>query len=122
MSVTTAALGMNAETGESLTGLDHIKQSIGKILNTPIGSCIQRRTFGSELPFMIDQPLTEANRARVVASVAEAIAQWEPRVTVQALYLTQPTDSPGALQVELEATVIDSNEAFSQSYDISKTI
>lgn len=120
MSVTTAALGMNAETGASLTGLDHIQQSIQRILSTPVGSCIARRSFGSDLPFMIDQPLNTATRLRVVNSVATAIRNWEPRVTVQALYLTQPTDAPGTLQVELNATVIATQQPFNQSFSISK--
>ncbi|WP_038789844.1 baseplate assembly protein, partial [Burkholderia pseudomallei] len=46
--------GMNAETGRSMSGLDHLAQSIGRIVSTPLGSCIQRRTFGSELPDLID--------------------------------------------------------------------
>jgi len=31
-------MGMNAETGRELKGLEHLKQSIADILNTPIGS------------------------------------------------------------------------------------
>ena len=56
-------MGMNAETGRELTGLEHLKQSIADILNTPIGSRVMRRDYGSRLFELIDAPI---NRSTVV--------------------------------------------------------
>ena len=50
-------MGMNVLNGRSLTGLDHLKQSIADILNTPIGSRVMRRDYGSKLFSLIDAPL-----------------------------------------------------------------
>ncbi|CAJ3420412.1 Phage baseplate assembly protein [Burkholderia pseudomallei] len=74
--------GMNAETGRSVSGLDHLAQSIGKIITTPLASCIQRRAFGSELPDLIDAPANGATRIRLYAAIATALMRWEPRMTV----------------------------------------
>ncbi|MCA3840337.1 MAG: baseplate assembly protein, partial [Burkholderia sp.] len=32
--------GMNANTGRSISGLNHFYQSIGKIVTTPLASCV----------------------------------------------------------------------------------
>ncbi|CAI0906396.1 Uncharacterised protein [Serratia quinivorans] len=39
--------GMNTNSGRAVEDIDHIRQSISKILLTPIGSRITRRPFGS---------------------------------------------------------------------------
>lgn len=76
--------GMNAETGRSMSGLEHLAQSIGRIVSTPLGSCIQRRTFGSELPDLIDAPANGATRIRLYAAIATALMRWEPRLPCSA--------------------------------------
>ena len=47
-------MGMHATTGRSLTGLGHLRQSVTDILTTPMGSRVQRRRYGSEVPELID--------------------------------------------------------------------
>ena len=80
-------MGMNAETGRELTGLEHLKQSIADILNTPIGSRVMRRDYGSRLFELIDAPI---NRSTVVdvAETAEALMKWEDRLVVSAVDVT----------------------------------
>lgn len=56
--MTARYLGMNRTTGESISDVDHISQSIGDILRTPVGSRVMRREYGSLLSQMIDQPQT----------------------------------------------------------------
>lgn len=75
-------MGMNAETGRTLTGPQHIGQSIGKILNTPLGSRVMRREFGSVIPTLIDHPLNQATILRLYSAAVVAIREWEPRVKV----------------------------------------
>ena len=51
--------GMSRFTGEKLDPNSdaHLVQSIGDILTTPLGSRVLRRSYGSELPDLIDQPI-----------------------------------------------------------------
>ena len=70
--------GMNAKTGRATTGLDHLYQSIDKILTTPIGTRIARRDFGSELPELVDAPNNATTRVRLYAATATALMRWEP--------------------------------------------
>jgi phage baseplate assembly protein W len=71
--------GTSALRGVALSDWDHVAQSIGKILTTPIGSRVMRREFGSDLPELVDRKMTSANILKVYAASALAIIRWEPR-------------------------------------------
>ncbi|MDR1350899.1 MAG: GPW/gp25 family protein [Zoogloeaceae bacterium] len=71
---------MNAQTGTPLALLAHLRQSIGKILTTPVGARVMRRDFGSILPDLVDAPLNARTRLQVIAATATAILKWEPRL------------------------------------------
>lgn len=81
-------MGMNAETGRELTWLEHLKQSIADILNTPIGSRVMRRDYGSRLFELIDAPINRSTVVDIVAETAEALMKWEDRLVVSAVDVT----------------------------------
>ncbi|WP_310017570.1 GPW/gp25 family protein [Croceicoccus sp. BE223] len=74
---------MNRETGAQLDGDDHLIQSIGDILSTPIGTRPMRRDYGSLLFELLDRPNNAATRLLCVMATAIALARWEPRLLVQ---------------------------------------
>jgi phage baseplate assembly protein W len=74
-----AFTGMDASTGRAITGDAHESQSVACILNTPIGSRVMRRDFGSLLPDLIDQPLNKVLILKIYAATALALLRWEPR-------------------------------------------
>ncbi|MGO4413281.1 GPW/gp25 family protein [Cupriavidus sp. KB_39] len=98
-------LGLNSASGRAITDLAHIRQSIRDILNTPVGSRVMRRTYGSEVPMLIDQPLNPVTRLRVMSASVAAIVKWEPRVQVNAASFS--VDGDGALTIDLDADRID---------------
>ncbi|WP_208438644.1 MULTISPECIES: GPW/gp25 family protein [Bartonella] len=71
--------GMDRTTGKSLTGIDHLRQSILDILSTRIGSRVMRRDYGSRVAELIDAPVNNAFAVALYAAVAEALDKWEPR-------------------------------------------
>ena len=75
-------IGMNASTGASITGIDHLRQSVLDILRTRLGSRVMRRTYGSRLPELVDSPVNAAGVADIVAATADALARWETRIRV----------------------------------------
>lgn len=97
-------MGMNAATGRSLAGPKHIGQSIGKILNTPLGSRVMRREFGSVIPSLIDHPLTQANILRLYSAAVVAIREWEPRVKVGSVNRSFGTAGQFILDISLTRT------------------
>jgi len=90
--------GMSRSTGKALSGDDHLAQSIGDILSTPIGSRVMRRDYGSMLFELIDQPMNAVTRLLVFAATAIALAKWEPRIKLQRVQLGQG-DAPGAFTI-----------------------
>jgi len=92
-------LGMNRDTGEAITDINHIRQSMRDILITPEGSRIARRDYGSLLSVLMDQPQNDVLRLQVMAAVYTALSRWEPRVRLSTVNLT--SDFNGSMVVEL---------------------
>ncbi|MCI4588603.1 GPW/gp25 family protein [Sphingobium sp. BYY-5] len=80
--------GMARSSGAALDGLDHIRQSVGDILSTPVGSRVGRRDYGSLLPDLIDQPMTAANILRLYAATALALSRFEDRIRLRRVGLS----------------------------------
>ena len=92
---------MNRHSGHPLSPMEHLRQSVGDILTTPIGSRVLRRDYGSMLLDLIDQPANALTKLRLYAAVATALMRWEPRIRVKKISL-QGGDAPGAWILELE--------------------
>lgn len=105
--------GMNAVTGRSISGADHLAQSVTRILMTPLGTCLQRRSFGSELPELVDAPNNGATRVRLYAATATALMRWEPRLTVSSVQLSASSDDPldGSETLDIEGWTDQLDEA-----------
>ncbi|QND83776.1 Phage baseplate assembly protein W [Chromobacterium vaccinii] len=93
-------LGMNRETGQPLSGIAHLQQSIADILSTPLRSRRQRPDYGSELPRMVDQPGNAGWVAAVQAEAARAIARWEPRLKLRRVVLVSILDGRFTLRIQ----------------------
>lgn len=105
--------GMNAATGKILEGVAHIRQSVTKILSTPIGTRVMRRAFGSLLPELIDAPINPRTRLQIMAATATAVIKWEPRIRPAKVTLEMGQDMENAsrLTVELTGTLRDGPRA-----------
>lgn len=93
---------MNRATGQRMKVLEHIRQSVADILSTPIGSRVMRRTYGSLVPALIDQPDNLATQTRVFSAVASALMRWEPRISVKKMKLVRDADVPGRVTLDIE--------------------
>jgi phage baseplate assembly protein W len=113
--------GMNASTGRATAGIAHLYQSIAKILTTPIGTRIARRDFGSELPELVDAPNNGATRVRLYAAIATALMQWEPRLRLTRVQLSDDlTDTGAGVQVvDIEGTTTETDEPVSTRVQLS---
>ncbi len=105
---------MNRETGAAISDLDHIGQSITDILTTRIGTRIMRREYGSLLPELVDHPFNDATRLRIYAGTVMALMRWETRISLNRVQFLG-ANLQGQSVLELEGTLVDSNEALSMS-------
>ncbi|MBJ7550740.1 GPW/gp25 family protein [Marinomonas ostreistagni] len=101
-------MGMNETTGKELDGFEHLKQSIRRLLTTPIGSRVMNRTYGSRLFNLIDQPINPVTQALIYQAVAEALDQWEPRYELEQVSLHRYEQ--GALTINLVGRYVPTGE------------
>ncbi|MFG0466661.1 GPW/gp25 family protein [Pseudomonas putida] len=76
-------IGLDRRTGQPLSGVAHLKQSIEDILTTPVGSRRMRPEYGSHLRRYVDLPVNEGWKSAVQAEVARALGRWEPRLKLE---------------------------------------
>ena len=88
--------------------MSHLRQSIRDILATPVGSRVLRRDYGSRLYQLVDRPYSSSLRLEVIAATAEAIATWEPRVSVKNVRLSQ--FGGGRIEVAMTAELVASEQ------------
>lgn len=113
------AIGLNPATGRSLIGDDHLRHSIARILTTPRGSRLARRTFGSLLPELIDQPLNGKTRMQAMAASVMALAEWEPRIELSRVLLSVgASEQAGRLTIDIEAKRRDSGQPLAYSIPV----
>ncbi|MFT8662627.1 GPW/gp25 family protein [Zymomonas mobilis] len=105
------AVSFNRLTGAVITGMAHIIQSVDDILTTPIGTRICRRDYGSLIPYLIDQPFNATTAIRVYAATAQALSNWEPRLSIQSVNMIR--DDTGAVSLSIRSTVKSAGNSLS---------
>ncbi|MFJ4132395.1 GPW/gp25 family protein [Pseudomonas cyclaminis] len=93
-------IGMDRHTGQPISGIEHVRQSIEDILTTPLGSRRQRPEYGSQLRRFVDLPVTEGWKSAVQAEVARALGRWEPRLKLSQVRVTSVLN--GRIEFELK--------------------
>ena len=93
-------------------GYDEISQAIHIILNTARGERVMRPDFGSRLYELVFAPITVETMALARQYVDEALAIWEPRITVLEIGVRDPFalgaydhSAPGCLSIEIQYMV-----------------
>ncbi|MCT4497636.1 GPW/gp25 family protein [Pseudomonas sivasensis] len=92
-------IGMDRRTGQPLSGLDHLRQSIEDILTTPVGSRRMRPEYGSHIRRFVDLPVNEGWKSAVQAEVARALSRWEPRLRLEKVKVLSVLD--GKIHIQL---------------------
>jgi uncharacterized protein len=96
--------GMSRDTGTRIDFETHLSQSIMDILLTPIGTRVMRRSYGSDIPTLIDAPINGATMVDLFMGVAEALDAWEPRFVLARVQVISAI--PGRVTLALEGTVL----------------
>lgn len=104
-------LGVDANTGQPLAGLEHLKQSIRDILTTRIGTRVMRRDYGSRVPELVDRPITPALAVELYAAIAEALDRWEPRIKLERVRVLSAQE--GSVELSLQGVYLPDGEQVS---------
>lgn len=92
-------IGMDRRTGQPISGLAHLRQSIEDILSTPLGSRRMRPDYGSKIRRFVDLPVNDGWKSAVQAEVARALSRWEPRLRLERVRVTAVLNGQVTLQL-----------------------
>ena len=112
---------MNRTTGAAISGLEHLRQSVGDILSTPIGSRVMRREYGSLVPELIDHPDNNASQVRLFSAVASALLRWEPRFRLTRVGVQRDAERTGYALIELHGSYHEGRRPAPLSLQVSVT-
>jgi len=101
--------GMDRTSGTSLSGSEHLQQSVDDIITTRIGTRLMRRTYGCNALNRLDRPFTPDTKLDMIADIAEALNTWETRLRIDSIDITfnfDPVSKPYAY-IEIEGTNTD---------------
>ena len=72
------------------------------------------REYDSLVPELVDHPFNDVNRLRVYAATVMALMRWETRISLSRV-LFVGANMQGQASIDLEGTVVDTNEPLSLS-------
>lgn len=113
---------MSRTTGRALTATEHLRQSVGDILATPIGTRVMRRDYGSQVPMLVDQPDNPITQLRLMSAAASAIMRWEPRLALRQLSISRDPETPGKAQVLVEGDYLSPAAAPRKALQLAVTV
>ncbi len=90
-------IGLDRRTGQPLSGIAHLRQSIEDILTTPLSSRRMRPDYGSQLRRYVDLPVNDGWKSAVQAEVARALGRWEPRLALERVRVVAVLDGQVSL-------------------------
>lgn len=90
------------------SGDTDIRQSLWIILSTRLGERTMLATFGCDLESMLFTSLTTTTANAIATMVTRAITEWEPRVTVEAVSVTE-AELAGWLDITIVYVVRQTN-------------
>jgi phage baseplate assembly protein W len=108
--------GMDRNTGKPLAGMAHLRQSIQDILTTTasgggsVGERLICRAYGAKVFNYVDQPLNDSLTLEIMAAVANALHDFEPRIQLTKVGVHK--SEAGHLTLQLEG--IYANQAFAE--------
>jgi len=76
------------------SGLTNIQQSILIVLGTQYGERVMRPTFGCNLKSLVFAPNNQQTAALARQYVLDGLQQWEPRITVKSVTVTNQVENP----------------------------
>jgi uncharacterized protein len=97
---------------------DRIRQAIWIIISTSLGERVMRPTFGAGAADFVFQPNSAAKRSGLASAIRNALAKWEPRITVDAVSVTDSPDQQGLVLAAISYKIRSTNELFNMVYPL----
>jgi Bacteriophage baseplate protein W len=93
------------------SGEDNVRDLIRVILTTEAGERLMREDFGCGLRQYLFEPNTVTTRQRIQNSIAQAIARWEPRVSVNDVTVERDDTDPRRVNINVQFRLVATQSA-----------
>jgi phage baseplate assembly protein W len=104
-------LGVDHTGGIGLTrGAIDLDRSITVVLSTAPGERVMRPAFGCRIWELLFEPVNANTLGLMAQAVRQAIAQWEPRVTVIDVHVTPDPADHGRVDIDVTYEVRTTND------------
>lgn len=119
---TTLPVVLTAGSWEHIEKLELIRQSIGDILGTPVGTVFYNEEYGSRFQDVLFEPNDDVITALADLAISEALERWEKRVELVDIgYSFEDVDN-GDLAVSITVRILPSNEVTSFIFPFYKSL
>jgi uncharacterized protein len=91
-------------------GIPDLDAAIGLVLMTSPGERLMRPQFGCRIWELLFEPVTPNLLGQIDEAVRDALAQWEPRVTVEEVEPLPDEDEPSLVRIHITYRVRATND------------
>ncbi|HSB37017.1 MAG TPA: GPW/gp25 family protein [Thermoanaerobaculia bacterium] len=94
---------------------EDVEQAVQIILLTSRGERVMLSEFGAGLRDYVFEPNSEATRARLSEAVRKALVDWEPRIDLEKVEVTEG-DAPNVVLIHVDYVVRATNTSYNRVY------
>jgi len=95
---------------------EDIEQAIQIVLLTSRGERVMLPEFGAGLRDFVFEPNSDATRARIQESVRKALVDWEPRIDLERVEVTESDEGPNVVLIHVDYVVRATNSFYNRVY------
>lgn len=96
-------------TGRAISRTQHISQCVGVLLTTRLGTRVRRRQVGSNIPLMVDSPLTAGTISDIYQDVASVLFEQEKRIIPRKITVDEIAYQKGRLVLTVQGVTVPQN-------------
>jgi len=101
---------------EMVSGPDDIQQSLQILLATAPGQRVMQELFGCDLEGVLFEQVDQGFINTVTGMVSNAILDYEPRIDLNKLTVSESEQSDGLLLISIDYTVRSTNSRYNMVY------
>jgi len=95
---------------------EDIEQAIQVVLLTAQGERVMLGAFGAGMRELLFEPNSEATRARIAELVRRSLTDWEPRINLERVEVTEGEDAPNLVLIHVDYVVVATNNFYNRVY------
>lgn len=95
---------------------DDVEQAIQVILLTAQGERVMLGSFGAGMREQLFEPNSEATRARIAELVRRALTDWEPRIQLERVEVTEGEEAPNLVLIHVDYVVVATNNFYNRVF------